>query len=172
MMDFFDVVKNRRSIRKYRDKPVEDEKLRKILEAVRIAPSARNRQPWEFIVVIDPDVKRRVYEASNDQEFILEAPIVIAAVGYPADYICTNGNVAHMVDIGIAGEHLALAATALGLGTCWIAAFYQDKMRNALAVPDNAQIVAIFTLGYPAENPEPKDRKPLDEIVYKNKRSA
>ncbi len=167
-MDFFDAVRLRRSVRKYVDRPVEPDKLRLILEAARLAPSARNRQPWRFVVVTDEGVRREVYEASREQSFILEAPVLIAAVGYPSDYVCSNGNVAHMVDIGIAGEHIALAATALGLGSCWIAAFDQERMRKALNVPENAQIVAIFTIGYPAEEPQPKPRKPLREIVHQD----
>ena len=168
-MDFFDAVKNRRSIRKYKDRPVEPEKLRKILDSARIAPSARNRQPWKFIVVSDSDVKRKVYKAARNQEFVLEAPVIIAAVGYPTDYVCGNGNIAHQVDLGIVGEHIALSASALGLGTCWIAAFYQGKMRKALEIPEDAHIVAIFALGYPDEMPKPLVRKPLDSIVYENK---
>ena len=173
-MDFFDVVRLRRSIRRYDSRQVEVDKLRLILESARLAPSARNRQPWRFIVITDDDVKRRVYEASRNQKFILEAPVVIAVVGCPADYVCTNGNIAHMVDIGIAGEHIALSATALGLGSCWIAAFPQEKMKQALNIPENenAQVVAIFTIGYPAEIAEQKSRKQLSEIVNENQWGA
>ncbi len=171
-MDLFEAISARRSVRSYARRPVEEEKLRQILEAARLAPSARNRQPWHFIVITDEETKRRVYEATKDQRFVLEAPVIIAAVGYPSDYVCTNGNVAHMVDIGIAGEHIALAATALGLGSCWVVAFWQDRMREALGVPQDAQVVAIFTIGYPAETPPPKERKPLSEIVHENRWGA
>ncbi len=169
-MDFFDVIHSRRSIRKYKDKPVEQEKLRKIMDAVRVAPSARNREPWKFIVLTEQKTKQEIYErAYNSKDFILYAPVIIAAVGYPADYVTTNGNIAHQVDIGIAGEHIALSATALGLGCCWIAAFKQDEMKKILGVPDDAHIVALFTIGYPDEVPEPKERKSLSEIVVSEK---
>ena len=171
-MEFFEVLHSRRSIRKYENRMVEDDKLLKILDAVRLAPSARNRQPWHFIIITDPQVKRQVYEATKDQKSVLEAPVIIAAVGHPSDYVCSNGNIAHLVDLGIAGEHIALSAAALELGTCWIAAFFQDKMREALNVPDDAHIVALFTLGYPAEKPQPKERKPLSQIVHKDRWGA
>ena len=168
-MDFFEVVKNRHSIRAYKPTPVEPEKLRQLMEAVRLAPSARNRQPWKFIVVTDKERIRKIYEATKDQDFVLQAPVVIAAVAYPTDYINTNGNIAHFVDLGIAGEHLALACTALGLGACWVVAFYQDKMKAALEVPEDAHVVAIFPVGYPDEVPKTKERKPLSEIVHAEK---
>ncbi len=167
-MDFFDVVNSRVSIRCYETRPVEDWKIKKIMDAARLAPSARNRQPWFFIIITDDEIKRKVYEATRDQRFILDAPVIIAAVGYPTNLTSSNGNLVHLVDLGIAGEHIALAATALGLGTCWVAAFYQDKMRIALNVPEDAHVVAIFTLGYPSEHPERKTRKELDEILFEN----
>ncbi|MCD6532243.1 nitroreductase family protein [bacterium] len=169
-MEFFEVINRRRSIRKYKDTPVEPEKLRKIMEAVRVAPSARHRQPWKFIIITDPKTKQEIHRrAYTSKDFILEAPVLIAAVGYPADYVCRNGNIAHQVDLGIAGEHLVLAATALGLGTCWIAAFDQSELKDILGVPEDAHIVALFTLGYPDETPPPKQRKELSEIVMSEK---
>ncbi|RKZ30961.1 nitroreductase [bacterium] len=167
-MDFFDVIYKRRSIRKYKNKPVEWEKVKKIIDSARVAPSARHRQPWRYIVITDPEMKERVYKSAREQKFILEAPVLIACVGYPADYVCTNGNIAHQVDIGIAGEHIALSATALGLGSCWVAAFQQREMKEILNVPEDAHIVALFTIGYPDEEPKPKTRKSLDEITVEN----
>ncbi len=165
-MEFFEVIKKRRSIRKYSSKPVEPEKLRQIMEAVRLAPSARHRQPWKFIVITDQKTKEEIHRrAYTAKDFFLQAPVIIAAVGYPTDYVCRNGNIAHQVDLAIAGEHLVLAATALGLGTCWIVAFDQNELKDILGVPEDAHIVALFTVGYPDETPPPKERKSLEEIV-------
>ena len=168
-MEFFDVIHTRRSIRKYKNKAIEEEKLRKIMAAVRAAPSARNRQPWKYIIITDDNIKRKIYKPALEQNSILEAPVIIAAIGYPADYVCTNGNIAHQVDIGIAGEHIALSATALGLGSCWIAAFKQKETKEILDVPADAHIVALFTIGYQNEEPEIKARKALTETVYSEK---
>lgn len=168
-MDFLELAKIRRSVRKYKHQPVENEKLRKIFEAARLAPSARNRQPWKFIVITDAQKIKKIADASKGQTFIETAPVIIAAVAYPTDYVCSNGNIAHLVDLGIVGEHIALASADLGLGTCWIAAFFQDRMKKILNVPDDAHIVAIFTIGYPDEESKDKVRKELCEIVVSDK---
>jgi nitroreductase len=144
---------------------VEQEKLQRILEAVRLAPSGSNRQPWKFVVVRDPEIRERLVPACSGQQFVGQAPVVIAGVGLMPDRTMRCDIPGDPVDLAIAMEHLALAAAAEGLGTCWIGAFYQDQVRQVLGIPDTVKVVQMMTLGYPADEPRPKSRKGLSEIV-------
>jgi nitroreductase len=164
-MDFLELVRARYSVRCYQEKPVAKEVLDRILEAVRLAPSGANRQPWRFVVVQDPEIRNRMVEACNGQQFVGQAPVVIAGCGLLPDRIMHCGMPGDAIDLAIAMENLALAATAEGLGTCWIGAFGQDKVRKVLGIPETARVVEVMTLGYPADSPGPRKRKALDEIV-------
>jgi nitroreductase len=164
-MDFLGLVNARYSVRSYQDKPVAEEALARILEAVRLAPSGANRQPWRFIVVRDAGTRARLATACNGQQFIAQAPVVIAGCGLMPERIMRCGIPGDPIDLAIAMEHLALAATAEGLGTCWIGAFEQDKVRAVLGVPESARVVEVMTLGYPADTPSSRIRKSLSEIV-------
>lgn len=164
-MDFLELVNARYSVRSYLDKPVAEEVLARILEAVRLAPSGANRQPWRFVVVRDTETRKRLATACNGQQFIAQAPVVIAGCGLMPDRIMRCGIPGDPIDLAIAMEHLALAATAEGLGSCWIGAFEQDKVRAVLGVPETARVVEVMTLGYPADAPNTKNRKSLSEIV-------
>ncbi|MGE5593900.1 MAG: nitroreductase family protein [Betaproteobacteria bacterium] len=164
-MDFMDVVKERRSVRAYEDRDVSTDTLERVLEAARLAPSASNRQMWKFIVVRDPERRRLLAEAANGQSFVAQAPVVIAGVALRADHVMSCEVPSYAVDLAIAMEHIALAAASEGLGTCWIGAFSQPKAREVLGVPDHYKIVALMPLGYPADSPRPKVRKPLKDIV-------
>jgi len=167
-MDFYEVVEKRRSIRKYKRIPVEEEKLKRILEAVRIAPSAANRQPWHFIVIKDEAAKQNLKEAYA-REWFYTAPVVICACGEPGKaWIRRDGKNYVDVDVSIAFEHLVLAATAEGLGTCWIGAFDPAKLRAALGLPDGIEPIAMTPLGYPDEVPKATSRKSMTEIVRRN----
>lgn len=164
-MDLYDAIKSRYSVRSYLNKPVEQEKLDRILEAARLAPSGSNRQPWKFVVVRDAETRKKLVSACSNQEFVGQAPVVIAAVGLTPDRIMSCGVPGDPVDVAIALEHVALAATAEGLGTCWIGAFHQDQTRGLLGIPANAKVIEVMTLGYPADHPEPKIRKPVEELA-------
>jgi len=164
-MEFEEVIKKRRSIRSYEEKPVPQKVLLKILEAARLAPSAKNRQPWKFIVVKDKEKRKRIAEASYYQNFIAEAPIVIVAVALEPDYIMSCGVPAYPVDLAIAVEHICLAACNEGLGTCWIGAFDQEKVKKILEIPEKYKVVALTPLGYPKHVPPPRPRKRLKDIV-------
>ena len=164
-MDFLELVKSRYSVRSYQPRPVEQDTLDRILEAVRLAPSGSNRQPWRFAVVRDEEVRRQLVAACSNQQFIAQAPVVVAGVGLMPDRVMRCDIPGDPVDVAIAMEHLALAAAAEGLGTCWIGAFYQDQVREVLGIPDSAKVVALMTLGYPADSPRSKNRKPVSEIV-------
>ncbi len=164
-MDVFEAINKRYSVRKYKNKDVEEEKIMKILESARLAPSAKNRQPWRFIVIRNKEIKKRLYEASKYQDFVKDAPIVIAAVATSTEYIMSCGIPAHYVDLSIAVTHMMLTAVEEGLGTCWIGAFYQDKVKEILKIKEKEEVVALLTVGYPDTPPHPKVRKCLKEIV-------
>ena len=164
-MEFMEVVRRRRSIRAYKSREVEERILKEILEAARWAPSAKNLQMWKLVVVRDPDKKKALAKASFDQNFIAEAPLVIAAVALDPGHVMSCGVPAYAVDLAIAVEHMALAACDKGLGSCWIGAFEQEKVREILGIPSCCKVVALLPIGYPAESPEPPPRKSLSEIV-------
>jgi nitroreductase len=163
-MDLMQAIRARRSIRNFLDKYVEEELLLAVLEAGRLAPSARNMQDWRFIVVRDAATRSLLAKAARDQQFVGQAPVVIAACG-TSDLVMTCGQPAYAIDVAIALDHMTLAAAARGLGTCWIGAFYEDKVKEILGVPPEIRVVALLPLGYPAEEPEPRPRKSLDEIM-------
>jgi nitroreductase len=164
-MDFYEAIKSRYSVRSYQNKPVEQEKLDRILDAARLAPSGSNRQPWKFVVVRDAETRKKLVPACSNQEFVGQAPVVIAGVGLMPDRIMSCGVPGDPVDVAIALEHVALAATAEGLGTCWMGSFHQDQIRTLLGIPANAKVIEVMTLGYPADHPRPKTRKPMKELV-------
>ena len=163
-MDLMQAIRARRSIRNFLDKSVEEELLLAVLEAGRLAPSARNMQDWRFIVVRDAARRSLLAGAARDQQFVGQAPVVIAACG-TSDLVMTCGQPAYVIDVAIALDHMTLAAASLGLGTCWIGAFYEDKVKEILGVPPEIRVVALLPLGYPAEEPGPRGRKSLDEIM-------
>ena len=164
-MNLYEVIKSRYSVRSYLNKPVEQEKLDRILEAARLAPSGSNRQPWKFVVVRGAEMRKKLVPACSNQEFVGQAPVVIAGVGLMPDRIMSCGVPGDPVDVAIALEHVALAATAEGLGTCWIGSFHQDQIRTLLGIPANAKVIEVMSLGYPADHPQPKTRKPMKELV-------
>jgi nitroreductase len=168
-MKVIEAIAGRRSVRSFSGRPVEEEKLLRVLEAGRLAPSARNMQDWKFVVVRDPDLRRKLAEAAKNQEFVGQAPVVIAACG-TSDYVMTCGQLTYPIDVAIAVDHMTLAAVEEDLGTCWIGAFYEEMVKEILGVPETLRVVALLPLGYPAEAAKattatPKPRKPLREIV-------
>ena len=166
-MDFMDVVRARRSVRRYRPDPVPQAKLDHLLEAARLAPSWANGQCWSFILVTDPKAKSRLAEAGN--EWVEQAPVVIAACADPRKSGSKKDQPYYLVDIGIAMEHLVLAATDQGLATCWVGWFDEQKARSALGVPKDIRLVALMPLGYADETPEARPRRSLGEIVYRDR---
>jgi len=164
-MEVFEAIKNRYSCRSYKAEAVPEEKLKKVLEAARLAPSAHNEQEWKFVVVRDVKKRKELAEAALSQDFIAEAPVIIAAVGLDPEHIMRSGNPAYAIDLAIAIEHMALQATEEGLGTCWIGAFNQEAVKEILEIPEECRVVALLPLGFPADKPQPKSRKKLEEIV-------
>ena len=164
-MDIYEAINTRRSVRSYQDRPVPEEVLGRVLEAARWAPSANNRQPWRFVLVEDEQRRQQLAHAANEQLFVGQAPIVVAAVSLQPDQVMTCGVSKSAVDVAIAVDHLTLAATAEGLGTCWIGAFSQEKVCDILGVPDNHKVIILTPLGYPADEPVSRTRKPIEELV-------
>ena len=164
-MDVMEAIEKRRSVRSYQNKPVSEEKLKKILEAARLAPSAKNLQSYKFIVVKDQKLRDKLMEAAANQSFVGEAPVVIVGVSLNPDYVMTCKIPAYPIDVAIALDHITLAATEEGLGTCWVGKFYQDKVKEILNIPEKYKVVALLALGYPADSPDIKYRKPLEELV-------
>jgi nitroreductase len=170
-VDLYETIKLRKSVRKYKRDPVPEESLKKILNAARMAPTAENFQPWKIIVVTDEDIKRKLVPACNNQRFVAEAPVVLVACGLPDEaYPIMGGYMnSYPVDVAIVLDHLMLAAASEGLGTCWIGSFKEEKVAETVGVPQEAKVVALTPLGYPAEEMERTDRKNLTELVSYNK---
>ena len=168
-MELMEAIEKRSSIRAYEDKPVPEEKLLKVLEAARLAPSGRNSQAWKFVVVRDDKRRQALGRASGGQRHVHMAPVIIVAVATEPELVMTCGVHAYPVDLAIAIDHMTLAAVDLGLGTCWIGAFSQDEVKDILGVPEKFEVVSLLTLGYPNEAGRPKTRKALEEIVCYDK---
>ena len=164
-MEFSDLVKKRYSVRAYRPDPVEEGDLERVLDAARLAPTAANRQAFQFIVVHtrgrEADLKR-IY----GREWFVQAPLAICACGLPGEnWVRGDGKNYNDVDVAIVMDHLILAAADLGLGTCWIGAFDAAAAREVLGLPDGVEPIAFTPLGYPADEPRTKKRKALSALV-------
>jgi nitroreductase len=164
-MDVFEAIKARRSIRSYQDREVEEEKLTQVLEAGRLAPSASNRQEWKFVVVRDKGLRKKLAEAARGQAFVGEAPVVIVACAAEHAHVMSCGHPSHLVDVTIAIDHMTLAARELALGTCWIGAFDQPKVRDILGIPGTVEVIGLLPLGYAKSWPGAKPRRALEEVV-------
>ncbi len=158
-MEVMDAIKGRRSIRRYKKKMIPENDLMGILEAARLAPTGANRQFWKMIVVLDDARKRALVPLCKDQKFIEDCSAFIAGV----DDLSQKWN---RVDLAIAFDHLSLAAHSKGLGTCWIGAFYPEKVAEYLGVPKGQVVTVCMTLGYPDEVPDARTRKPVEELFH------
>ena len=169
-MEFEELIKVRRSIRAFQPVPVEDEKLRKILIAANLAPSAGNLQAYEIYVVRDQKIKARLAKAAFDQEFISEAPIVLVFCANPLRSSIRYGRrgeeLYSVQDATIATTFAMLMATNLGLGNVWVGAFDDDEVRRILKLPEFLRPIAILPIGYPAERPEFVGRRSLEDLVH------
>jgi nitroreductase len=164
-MDVKEAILRRRSIRAYVSKPVPEDVLNRVLDAARLAPSAKNRQEWRFIVVREAEARKRVVDATNNQLFVGAAPVILVFCATEGDYVMRCGQNGGTVDTSIALSYVTLAAVEEGLGTCWVGSFYEDKMKAALGIPAGARVVAVTPLGYPAEDPPARGRRAMKEVV-------
>lgn len=167
-MQFHEVIRDRFSVRAYRSEPVAPEKLERVLEAARLAPTACNNQPFRLIV-LHTETCRSALSRIYHSDWFTQAPLVIAACAVEAEgWSRKDGRNYAVVDTTIAFDHLILAAAAEGLGTCWVAAFDPPAAREILGLPPGVEPVAFTPLGYPAAEAPVKKRRPLEEIVYHN----
>lgn len=164
-MDYYEVIRKRSSIREYQNREVEEDKLKRILEAARIAPSAANTQPWLFIVVKKAEVKEKL-KAAYPRPWFWSAPVVICACGIVGQAWRRDDGKSYLdVDVAIAMDHLILAATAEGLGTCWIGAFDPTQVKRILHLASGIEPIALTPVGYTSALPKEKSRKPCDEVI-------
>ena len=154
-------------MRDYSKKDVPEKLVTRLLNAARLAPSASNRQEWRFVVVRDESTRKKLYQAARKQKFVAEAPVVIACCADTNNHVMTCGQPCYPIDVAIAVDHLTLCAAAEGLGTCWIGAFYENKVKKILDIPKHIRVVELLTLGYPRDaSPVDKNRLSLDELVH------
>ena len=163
LMSLLDVILNRRSIRRYENKEIPKDVLDKIVEAGRQSPSAANRQPYRFVIVTDSEIKKELKGLVS--RFLKDAPVVIVGCANPKALL--TGKWA-TVDTTIALENMALAAWSLGIGSCWIGSFNEEKTKELLKIPEDWKVVALVTFGYPAEQPKPRKKKPTKELFSLN----
>jgi nitroreductase len=163
-MTVFEAIEKRFSCRAYLDKPIEQDKLDKIFEAAREAPSAKNLQDWRFIVVTDQKHKQQVADCTNQAKAFGQAAAIIAACSVCRESMRCGQKIAP-IDVAIALEHIALVATELGLATCWIGSFDAEKVRQVLEIPGNVAIIELMALGYPANGSRQTTRLPMQDIV-------
>lgn len=170
-MEVLEAIKGRRSIRAFKNQDISDEVVEILIDAARWAPSAGNIQPWEFVIVRKPEIKKRLVEAALGQSFIEEAPVVIV--------VCANENRSSqgygvrgktlycLQDTAAAIQNILLVAYSLGLGTCWIGAFNEEEAREILKIPNEVRPIGIVSVGYPAESPPPRSRRPTPYVVHR-----
>jgi len=169
-MDIFKVISERRSIRKYKDAPVELEKIERVLNAARLAPSWKNMQCWRFLVLTDPARRASLLDAFPDdnpgKRAIGTAPCVIVVCADPAESGIENGIEYYIADAAIAFDHLCLAAQGVGLGTCWMGWYNEAAIKAVLGIPQQIRVIGITPLGYPDQEPKPRPRKELSQVAF------
>jgi len=163
-MDVLPEIIQRRTYRRFKDHPVEKAKLERILKAGQLAPSAKNRQEWRFVVVQESSDKEVLSRAAFGQAYVRQAGAVIALCPTNIDYRMPNGQLSYPVDLAVAAAFMMLQATREGLGTCLLTTFDEQEVRETLSVPFSIPVVMLLVVGYPDEEPEPQQRKPLRQI--------
>ena len=163
-MNLTEALETLRSIRKYKDTEIEEEKIRKALEAARLAPSALNHQPWKYVVVQDQDTIEKLNYACNQTWFI--PAMIVGCVDPSQSYVREDGEGYWKMDLAISMHNLMLAAWEMGLGTCWVTAFSEKEVKKILGIPDYLRVLAMTPIGYPVkEKPPVSKRKPIEEIA-------
>lgn len=163
-------IVDRRSVRSYLPRPVEADKLERIMEAGRLAPTANNKQDWKILVVEEETTRRVLVDmASPHQAFLKEAPVILVACALNPGYVMRCGHPSFLIDLSIVLDHISLQAVREGLGTCWIGSFYQDKAREVLGIPTEVQILELMSLGYPDSVLPARPRKSIAQLYQKNR---
>jgi nitroreductase len=170
-MDVMDAIRRRRSVRAFQGDPIPSEVFERVTDALRLAPSACNYQPWRFILIFDPERRRVLADACHGQMFIADAPVIVCACALPHLAYKKMGGFWNSadVDVAIAVDHLTLAAAAEGLGTCWIGAFDEQQVKEILHIPADAKVIALTPLGYPRDPAllrpvHPEERRARSEV--------
>jgi nitroreductase len=163
-MDIYDLIEKRRSVRTFREDPIPSESMDKLKNAMRLAPSAHNAQPYKFILVTEKELKKQVAEAASSQRFIATAPIIVVAVSLTPNDVLSSEVPTYALDIAIALDHLSLVAVEENLGTCWVGSFDQKPIKFALNIPEEYKIGAIMAIGTPYDDPAVKARKKIGEL--------
>lgn len=167
-MNVSEAVKSRKSVRSYLEKDIDESLLRGIFSDALLAPSARNLQEWRFVVVRDPEMKRKIAQAASNQMFIAAAPVVLVACAETDRRVMRCGIQAFPVDCAIILDHISLLAAEKGLGTCWIGSFNAEAVRGLLGIPEHIVIFQLMPLGYPSDpGRAEKDRKSFDEVFHR-----
>jgi nitroreductase len=165
-LSVMEAIRTRKSVRTYLEKPVEEEKLNRVLEAGRLAPSASNRQEWRFVIVREGATRKALAEVAGRQAFIGEAPVILVACADTDGHMMNCGQPCYPIDVAIALDHMTLAAVEQGLGTCWIGNFDENKVKTILGIPEKIRVVELMPLGYPANaSAVDKKRLPFEQIV-------
>jgi len=172
-MDLIQAINTRRSIRRYKDKPLEKGLIEQILHAAQMAPSAGNLQARDFVVVTEKKIKERLAEAALDQSFIAEAPaaiVVCANLERSGRIYRARGEELYSIqDASASTMNMLLAAHSLGMGTCWVGAFYEEAVSKILGLPSSIRPIAIIPVGYPAETPRPTPRMEIEKVTHREK---
>lgn len=167
-MDILKEILDRRSVRQFKSDSIESDKLERILEAGRLAPSAKNRQQWRFIVINDEDIREKLKKAAFGQEHVGQAPVMIAACTTNIDYKMPNGQLSYPIDMSFAVSFMALQAVKEGLGTCCVTTFDEQLVKYVLTVPHAMKVVMLLLVGYPGDEGEAQSRKPANQVVSYN----
>jgi nitroreductase len=166
-MDVYEAIRTRKSVRAFLDRPVEEEVLQRVIEAARAAPSARNVQEWRFVAVRDRETRTRIAQDAARQPFIGTSAVLLACCAETDGRVMRCGQPAYPIDVAIAMDHLALAATAEGLGTCWIGSFDEPMVKHLLGIPGDVRVVLLMPLGYPVDPaPAAKSRLGRDKVLH------
>ena len=169
-MNVYEAIKTRKSVRAFEDRDVPEDVLMRLIDAARLAPSASNRQETRFVVVRDPETRRKLADAARNQKFVGEAPVVLACCAEGDEHKMSCGQLCYPIDVAIAMDHLTLCAVAEGLGTCWIGAFDEALVKGILGIPPDVRVVELMPIGYPTNSaPTLKSRIPLDKIVKRER---
>lgn len=172
-MEVLEAIKGRRSIRSFTDEPVSEKDVKALIDVARHAPSAGNIQPWEFVIVRKPEIKRKLVLAALNQTFIEEAPVVIvvcADMGASGSGYGSRGETLYCLqDTAAATLSILLTAYSMGLGTCWVGAFREEEVKEVLGIPDGVRPVAMVPVGHVTSYPPMHPRRPVDEIVHSEK---
>lgn len=168
-MNVYDAIAARKSVRAFEERDVPEDVLERIFEAVRLAPSGNNRQEWRFVVVRDAATRRQLGGAAG-QRFVGEAPVVLACCAETDQRVMQCGQLAYPIDVAIAIDHFTLCAVAEGLGTCWIGAFDEGRVKAILGIPETVRVVELLPVGYPQDpRPVEKNRLPVSTIVRRER---